>query len=52
MCHDNVKPFVATLYKVIFAPDLCDRIFSIIKLMNLVHTWLFSKRGLHGVFQL
>ena len=23
-CGDNGKPFVATLYKVLLAPDLCD----------------------------
>ena len=25
MCDDNVKSFIATLYNVILAPDLCDR---------------------------
>ena len=41
MCDDNGKTFVATLYNVILAPDLCDRLFSIIKLMNAGHTCLF-----------
>ena len=30
MCDDNGKTFVATLYNVLLAPDLCDRLFSII----------------------
>ena len=41
MCHDNGKTFIATLYNVLLAPDLCDRLFSIIKLMNAGHTCLF-----------
>ena len=43
MCDDNGKKFIATLYNVIFAPDLCDRLFSIIALMNARHTCLFHK---------
>ena len=43
MCDDNGKTFVATLYNVLLAPDLCDRIFSIITLMNTGHTCLFHK---------
>ena len=27
MCDDNRKTFVATLYNVLLAPDLCDRLF-------------------------
>ena len=27
MCNDNGKPFIATLYNVLLAPDLCDRLF-------------------------
>ena len=34
MCDDNGKKFVATLYNVLLAPDLCDILFSIIMLMN------------------
>ena len=33
----------ATLYSVLLAPDLCDRLFSIIALMNAVHKCLFNK---------
>ena len=33
MCNDNGKTFVAILYIVLLAPDLCDRLFSIIMLM-------------------
>ena len=43
MCDDNGKTFVATLYNVLLAPDLCDRLFSIIKLMNAGHTCIFHK---------
>ena len=43
MCDDNGKEFVATLYNVILAPDLCDRLFSIITLMNAGHKSIFHK---------
>ena len=43
MCNDNVNPFIATLYKVLLASDLCDRLFSIIALMNAGHTCIFHK---------
>ena len=42
MFDDNRKTFVATLYNVLLAPDLCDRLFSIITLMNAVHTSLLQ----------
>ena len=43
MCDDNGKKFIATLYNVLLSPDLCDRLFSIIKLMNEEHTCIFHK---------
>ena len=43
MFNDNGKTFVATLYNVLLAPDLCDIIFSIITLMNAGQTCLFHK---------
>ena len=43
MCDDNGKKFAATLYNVLLAPDLCDRLFSIVTLINAVHTCLFHK---------
>ena len=43
MCDDNGKTFIATLYSVLLAPDLCNRLFSIIMLMNAVHNCLFHK---------
>ena len=43
MCDDNGNKFVATLYNVLLAPDLCDRLFSIITLINAGHTCLFHK---------
>ena len=44
MFDDTGETFVATLYNVLLAPDLCDRLFSIITLMNAGHTCLFLKR--------
>ena len=43
MCDDNAKLFIATLCNIILAPDLCDRLFSIVTLMNAGHTCLFKK---------
>ena len=43
ICDINGNPFIATLHKILLAPDLCDRLFSIITLINLVHTCLFHK---------
>ena len=43
MFDDNGETFIATLYNVLLAPDLCDRIFSIITLMNDGHTFLLHK---------
>ena len=43
MCDDNGKSFIATLYNVLLAPDLCDRLFSIITLINVGHTCIFHK---------
>ena len=43
MCDNNGKTFIATLYNVLLAPDLCNRLFSIITLMNAGHTCIFSK---------
>ena len=44
MYDNSEKIFIATLYNVLLTPDLCDRLFSIITLMNLGHTCLFHKR--------
>ena len=41
MRDDNGNIFIFTLYNVLFSPDVCNRLFSIIRLMNLVHTCLF-----------
>ena len=43
MCDNHGDPFIATLHNVLLATDLCDRLFSIITLMNLGHTCLFYK---------
>ena len=34
MCDDNGDTFITTLHNIILEPDLCDRLFSIITLMN------------------
>ena len=28
ICDDNGKTFIATLYNILLAPDLCDRLFQ------------------------
>ena len=43
MCDDNGDPFIATFHNVLLAPDLCDRLFYIIKLMNSGRTCIFHK---------
>ena len=43
MCDDNGKKIIATLYNVLLAPDLCDKLFSTITLMNAGHTCLLHK---------
>ena len=43
MFDDNRETFIATLYNVLLAPDLCERLFSNITLMNAGHTCLFHK---------
>ena len=43
ICDDNGRTFIAILYNVLLAPELCDRLFSIITLMNSRHTFLFHK---------
>ena len=49
MCENNGNTFIATLHNVFLAPDLCDILFSIIALMNLVHNCLFHK-GFYTVY--
>ena len=43
MCNNNRKSFIATLYNVLLAPDLCNSLFSIVPLMNSGHTCMFHK---------
>ena len=43
MCNNNGDPFIVTLHNILLAPDLCDRLFSIIMLMNSGQTCLFQK---------
>ena len=43
MCDDNQKPFIVTLHNVLLAPDLSNRLFLIIMLINLGYTCLFHK---------
>ena len=42
MCDDNRDILIATLKNVILAPDICNRLFSIM-VINLGHTCLFHK---------
>ena len=43
MCNDNGYSFIAMLHNVMFYPDLCNSLFSIITLMYSEHTCLFHK---------
>ena len=43
MCNDNGSKVVSTLYNVFLAPDLCNRLCSIITLTNAGNTCLFRK---------
>ena len=43
MCDDNGKTFIATIYNVLLAPDLCNRLFSIVTLINAGKNCLFQK---------
>ena len=43
MCDDNEKNFIAMLYNLLLAPDLCDWLFYNITLLNLGHTCIFHK---------
>ena len=43
MCDSNGNTFIAKLYNILLAPDICNRLSLIITLMNLVHTCLFHK---------
>ena len=38
MYDNNGKPFIDTLYNFLLEPDLCDKLFSIITLINSGHT--------------
>ena len=44
MCDDNGDTFIVKLHNVLLAIDLCDRLFSIITLMNSVYICLCHKR--------
>ena len=48
MCDDNGNTIITTVYKILLALDLRDRLFSIITLMNAGHT-NFSQRVFYGV---
>ena len=43
MCDDHGDPFIATLHNVLLAPDIRDRLFSRIMLINSGHNCLFHK---------
>ena len=43
ICDNNGDPFIATLHNVFLVQYLCDRLFSIITLMNSGYTCLFKK---------
>ena len=43
ICNNNGDHFIATLHCVLLTPDLCDRLFSIIVLLNSGYSCLFYK---------
>ena len=43
MFDDNRDTFIATFQNVLLAPDLCNRLYSIIRFMNQGQTFLFHK---------
>ena len=43
MCDDNGDTFIVILHNILLATDLCNRLFSIIMLMNSGHNYLFQK---------
>ena len=43
MRNNHGYPFIATLHNLLLAPELYDRLFSIITLMNVRHTCLFYR---------
>ena len=43
MCDNNGDTFIATLHSVLLAPDICNRLFSIIMLINSILIY-FTKR--------
>ena len=43
MCNDKRKSFIAKLYNLLLAPDICDGLFSSITLMNAGHNCPFQK---------
>ena len=43
MCDDNRDNLFETLHNILLAPYLCNKLFSIIKSMNLGHTCLFHE---------
>ena len=50
MCNNNGDSFIATLYNVVLEPDLSNRLFSIILLMNLGHICLFHREFFNVYF--
>ena len=43
LCENNRDPFIAIFHNALLVQDPCDRLFSIITLMNLGHTCSFHK---------
>ena len=50
MCNDYGNPFIATFHNVLLAPDLCNRLFFIVKLMNLGHICSFKGFCKYGYY--
>ena len=50
MCNDNGYPFITALHNILLSLDICNKVFSIVTLMNLGHTCFFQKRILTVYF--
>ena len=39
----NRDTFIVILHTILFVPDICDKLYTKIELMNQVHTYIFQK---------
>ena len=49
MCNDKGYNIITTFHNILLAQDLCNRLFSIIRLLNSGHTLFILQKVLHSV---